>query len=140
MHISSVNVSMLVHDASNLSSGPGYVFRALLSPRGDLALPEFALIVAIERQRGGNLFQGFWPLASPHQNRGRNQNEVARRMNDGFEINPLKIRISLQAVPESNSFADGFIPTCALNPIMADFALHHSSVFSELVVAPNSHK
>src|SRR2546422_7996556 len=84
--------------------------------------------------------QLFGSVFSSHQHGSRNQDEMAIRMNDRLNVDPLKVRSGLQPVPETNSRTDGFTPACRLNAVMTNLAFDDLALLSELVIPPDSHE
>src|SRR5438552_15371793 len=90
MHILSVDMCVFVNHASNLLSRPGNILSALFSPRGDLALPEFALVVPMECERGCDFLQRLRALGFSHEHCGWDQNEMPRWVDYHVNVDAFK--------------------------------------------------
>src|SRR5207253_4492584 len=132
-------MTMLIDDPPNLFPSPGNILSALFPPSGDLALPEFALVITMEREGGRDFLQCFWAFGFSHEDCGWDQNEMTCWVDDHINVNPFEIRLRLQAIPKPYSFADGLVSTRGLNSVMADLALNHPALFPQLVVATDCH-
>src|SRR5438034_1009596 len=131
---------VFVHDPLYLCRRPSYIGSRLFAFQSDLMFPQFALVIAVKRQRGADLFQSFWPFGPAHQYCRGNEDEVSSRVNYGLKVNSLEVRGGLEPVPEANSLSDGFLCACALNSIVTDLAFNHLPFSAELVITTNGHE